>query len=336
MSITITWTRTFRVWLTGAMSAILTSPGTAPGPSLPGGAAGSTGASRRLRDAPGAGPAFAVSSLLSVQLGVALSVPLFDDLGAAGSAWLRLSCAGLLLLVLVRPRPSMFTRGSLTASVILGVTTAGLTLLSMEAVSRLPLASVSALEFLGPLGVALWRGRGPARLFALLAGGGVLLLTEPWRGGADPVGVAFALAAAACCAAYILLTQRVGDQVPGIAGVAVSIPVAGLVASVTVGPSAVGGVTGEVLLYGLGLAVLLPLVPFVLELLALRRLTSAAFGTLTALEPAIALVVGLLVLGQVPGLLPLVGVACVIAAGVGAERTGRRRHTPAGVVVPGA
>lgn len=313
------------------MTALLTPP-TGSRPGVPGPLSALAG----LRHGSGAGAAFTVTSLLCVQLGVALSVPLFDDLGAAGAAWLRLSCAGVLLLVLVRPRPSMFTRASLTASVALGVTTAALTLLFMEAVARLPMGTASALEFLGPLAVAVWRGRGPTRLLALVAALGVLLMTEPWNGGVDPVGVAYALAGAACCAAYILLTQKVGDEVDGIAGVAVSIPVAGLVATVVVGPSAIGGVTPEVLLYGLGLAVLLPLVPFVLELLALRRLTSAAFGTLTALEPAIALVVGLLVLGQVPGLLPLVGVACVVAAGVGAERLGRRRHSAAGVVVPGA
>ena len=126
---------------------------------------------------------------------------------------------------------------------------------------------------------------------------GVVLLTEPWQGGTDPVGVAFALAAAACWAAYILLTQRVGDQIPGVAGVAVSMPVAGLVASLLVAPGMVGSdvfgsLTWELLLAGLGLAVLLPVVPFTLELLALRRLTTAAFGTLMALEPAFALLVG--------------------------------------------
>jgi inner membrane transporter RhtA len=80
-------------------------------------------------------------------------------------------------------------------------------------------------------------------------------------------------------------------------------------------------------LIGLGLAVLLPAVPFALELLALRRLTTAAFGTLMSLEPAIALVIGLVVLGQVPGLLPVVGIAFVVAAGIGAERTGARSTT---------
>ncbi len=270
------------------------------------------------------GVALVLGSMFCVQLGVAASVFLFDDIGAAGTAWLRLSWAGLLMLALVRPRRAQFTRSSFLASASLGVVTAGVTLLFTEAIARLPMGTASALEFLGPLGVAAWRGRGRARLYAGLAAAGVLLLTEPWHGATDPVGVAYALGAAACWAGYILLTQRVGDQVPGIAGMAVSMPVAGLVASVLVGPGVVGSLTWEIVLAGLGLAVLLPLVPFTLEMVALRRLTTAAFGTLMALEPAFALVIGLVVLAQVPGWLPVLGIGLVVLAGVGAERTGAR------------
>jgi inner membrane transporter RhtA len=268
----------------------------------------------------------AVGSMLCVQLGIAASVGLFDDIGADGAAWIRLAWAGLLMLAIVRPRPSQFTRSSFLACVLLGVVTAGLTILFMAAIARLPMGTASALEFLGPLGVAVWRGHGRGRLFAALAAVGVVLLTEPWHGGTDPVGVAYALGAAACWAAYILLTQRVGDRIPGIAGVAVSIPVAGLVASLFVAPSVAGLLTWEIVLAGLGLAVLLPVVPFTLELLALRRLNTAAFGTLMALEPAFALVIGLVVLSQVPGILPLLGIVCVVVAGIGAERTGARNH----------
>ncbi len=198
----------------------------------------------------------------------------------------------------------------------------------MSAVTRLPLGTASALEFLGPLGVAVARGHGGRKVWPALAGVGVLLLTQPWTGEADPVGVAFALGAAACWAAYILLTQRVGDEVTGITGLAVSMPVAGLVATVVAGPSVFGHLTPGLLLAGLGLAVLLPVVPFALELLALRRLTTAAFGTLMSLEPAIALVIGLVALGQRPDLLAVAGIGFVVAAGIGAERTGAREDPP--------
>jgi inner membrane transporter RhtA len=158
----------------------------------------------------------------------------------------------------------------------------------------------------------------------------VLLLTQPWNGAANPVGVLFALAAACCWAAYILLTQKVGDEVAGIKGLAVSMPVAAVVATVVAGPATLGRMDAQLWLIGLGMALLLPVVPFTLELLALRRLTTAAFGTLMCLEPAIALGAGLFLLGQVPGPLAMVGVAFVVAAGIGAERSGARRaaHDP--------
>jgi inner membrane transporter RhtA len=274
------------------------------------------------------GTSLAVGSMLLVQVGLAASVGLIDDIGAQGAAWLRLAWAGLLLPVLVRPRLRSFDRRALLTCVALGVVTAGITMLFMAAIARLPLGTASALEFLGPLGVAVARGRRGTKIWPALAAAGVLLLTEPWHGGTDPLGVAYALAAGACWAAYILLTQRVGDTVSGLAGLAVSMPVAGIVATVVAGPSVLGHLTPDLLLYGLGLAILLPMIPFALELLALRRLTTAAFGTLMALEPAIALVIGLVALGQVPSWVAVAGIAFVVAAGVGAERTGARQSGP--------
>ena len=271
-----------------------------------------------------AGAGMAVASMLCVQLGLAASVGLIDQIGAEGAAWLRLFWAGVLLLVIVRPRLGDFSRTALKYGAALGVVTAGVTMLFMAAVERLPLGTASALEFLGPLGVAVLRGHGGRRIWPALAAVGVLLLTQPWSGGADPVGVAFALAAACCWAAYILLTQRVGDEVAGIGGLAISMPVAALTATVVAGPSVIGRLTPELLLIGIGLAVLLPIVPFMLELLALRRLTTAAFGTLMSLEPAFALLIGLVVLDQVPDALAVAGIGFVVVAGIGAERTGAR------------
>jgi inner membrane transporter RhtA len=270
------------------------------------------------------GAAMAVAAMTLVQLGLAASVGLFDEIGPQGAAWLRLAWAGVLLLVVVRPRRAWFTRSGLLACVALGVVTAAMTMLFMAAVARLPLGTASALEFLGPLGVAVARGRGAARAWAVVAGAGVVLLTEPWHGGSDLVGIGYALAAAVCWAAYILLTQRVGDEVSGVRGLAISMPVAGLVATAVAGPAVLPHLTWPVVLTGLGLALLLPVLPFCLELLALRRLTTAAFGTLMSLEPAIALIIGAVVLHQAPGPVAAAGVALVVAAGIGAERTGGR------------
>ncbi len=290
-----------------------------------------------------------LASMLCVQLGLAVSVGLFDQIGAQAVAWLRLAWAGVILLVVLVLSSRLllggrlggrlggqsgghlggqpwfgFSRSSLLACIALGVVTAAVTMLFTSAIARLPLGTASALEFLGPLGVAVARSRGGRRVWPVLAAVGVVLLTEPWQGGADKVGVAMALGAGACWAAYILLTQRVGDEVAGIRGLTVSLPVAAVVATLVAGPSVLADLTVPILLAGLGLAVLLPVIPFILELLALRRLTTVAFGTLMSLEPAFALVIGLIVLHQVPGVAPLAGILFVVAAGIGAERTGAR------------
>ena len=207
----------------------------------------------------------------------------------------------------------------------LGVVTATVTLLFMASVARIPLCTASALEFLGPLGVAVAVGKGRRRLmWPALAAVGVVLLTEPWEGAVDGIGVLYALGAAVCWAAYILLTQRTGDDVAGINGLAVSMPVAGLVATLAVGPSVFGRITPDLIVLGIGLAVLLPVVPFTLEFLALRKLDAAAFGTLMSLEPAFAMLIGLAILHQVPGPLAVVGIVFVVVAGIGSARSGAR------------
>jgi inner membrane transporter RhtA len=272
----------------------------------------------------------AVASMVCVQLGIAASVGLIDQVGAEGAAWLRLAWAGVLLPLLVRPRLRGLSRATVLTAVALGLVTAAMTMLFMAAVARLPLGTASALEFLGPLSVAVLRrpqdGTGASRIWAAPAAAGVLLLTDPWHGGADLTGVAFALGAAVCWAAYILLTQRVGDEISGLRGLAISMPVAAVVATLIAGPATFGHLSGELLIVGLGLAVLLPMIPFSLELAALRRLTTGAFGTLMSLEPAVALVIGLVLLHQVPGATALSGIAFVVVAGIGAERTGRREN----------
>ena len=296
MSINLTWTRTIASYLLAIMIKGATPART--------------------------GTLMAVGSMTCVQIGLALSVPLFGRLGPLGTVWLRLAWASVILVVAVRPRPWRFRR-----PILLGVVTGGVTMLFMAAIARMPLGTASALEFLGPLGVAVARGRGRRRLlWPGLAAAGVLVLTHPWQGGGDPLGIVFALGAAACWAAYILLTQAVGDEVAGLAGLAVSIPVAALVSTPFAAPEIGRALTPHLLLIGLGLALLLPVIPFALEMYALRRLTTAAFGTLMCLEPALAVLAGLVLLGQVPGLSALAGVALVVAAGLGAVRTGARQE----------
>ena len=265
----------------------------------------------------------AVGSMSCVQLGLALSAHLIGRLGPLAIVSVRLAWAGLILLVLTRPRRQNFTRQDLVACAALGVVTAGVSILFMLAIARIPLGTASALEFLGPLAVSIFGPGGGRRHWAVLAAIGVLLLTQPWHGGINLGGLTFALASGACWAAYILLTQRVGDRVTGLNGLAVSMPVAAIVA-LPIAAGDLARVTWPLLLTLLALAVLHPVLPFTLEFLSLRRLTASAFGTLMSLEPALGLLAGLLILGQVPAPAATAGIVCVVVAGIGATRNAGR------------
>ncbi len=277
----------------------------------------------------------AVVSITSVQLGAALSTGLFPAVGTAGAAWLRLTAAAAIFLTIARPRPSDVPRRAVPAILALGVVTATMTVATLAALDRIALGTAVAIQFLGPLSVAAARARRAAMLaWPALALIGVVLLTQPWQGQFDPMGVVYALIGAFAWGAYILLTQRIGDQVAGLKGLALTIPIAALVSALIGVPQALGGLTWQVLLASVGLAVLLPVLPFSLEMLALRRLTAHAFGTLMALEPAIAMVVGAVVLHQVPGPGQLLRIALVVTAGVGAERGGHRDTDPESLGIP--
>jgi inner membrane transporter RhtA len=276
----------------------------------------------------GAGVSLAVMAMVCSQLGLAGSVGLIDDLGPAGTAWLRLTWAGVLFLAVVRPRPRDYSATALVTCVYLGIATAGVTMLFIAALARLPLGTASALEFLGPVSVAIWRGPRAAWVWPMLAGAGVACLTQPWHGAVDFVGAWCAVGAAACWAAYIALIQRAGSEVRGAKALAVSVPVAAVIATIVAGPTSADRLTWKLILIGLGLAILLPGLSFLFDLLALRRLAAATFGTLVALEPAIALLIGLVVLAQSPARSAIMGVGLVVAAGIGAMRSNRPVSAP--------
>ena len=270
------------------------------------------------------GVVFALCSIFIVQIGAAASTAMFARIGPAGTAWLRLCWAGVIFIAIARPKLATFRRGDLAAAVVLGVVSAGMTITFFQAIDRIPLATAVAIEFLGPLSVAVLRRSGRwGLLWPPLAFAGVLLVTQPWDGLTDRLGIAFALAAGACWGAYILLTQRIGERFHGLAGLAVSMPAAALAATPLGLAQAAGHLTPLVLLACLGLALLLPVIPYSLELLALRRLDAGTFGTLMSVEPAAALLVGAVMLGQFPGLGQALGIALVTVAAVGAARTGR-------------
>ena len=269
----------------------------------------------------------AVAAMFCVQLGSALSLPLISQVGPAGTAWLRLSAGAVIFLALARPPLRSIHRRDVPALLALGVTTGLMTCLFLAAIDRIPLGTSVAIEFLGPLSVAALRSHSRrALLWPAVALVGVLLLTEPWHGSVNLAGIGFAAASAVGWAAYILLTQHIGDRFTGLNGLALTTPVAAATAALIGVPQAAGHITGSVIAAAIGLAILLPVLPFALEMTALRHMNPAAFGTLMALEPAIGVVLGLIVLHQHPSAPQILGIALVVLAGAAAQRNGLRRR----------
>lgn len=268
-------------------------------------------------------PALVLVGIVSVQVGSALAKHLFDEVGSFGTVALRLLFAAAVLMAVWRP-PLRMGRRAWTVVLGYGVVLGVMNLCFYLALARLPLGIAVTTEFLGPLAVALGGSRRWLDAFwALLAGGGVLLLMEG-RGDIDLVGLLFALAAGACWGLYILLGAALGRHTTEGNGLALAMAVAALVAvPFGVADSGTALVSPWVMLAGLGVALLSSVVPYSLELEALRRIPPHVFGILMSLEPATAALVGLVVLGESLHWSQWVAVLCVMAASAGATRGAR-------------
>jgi inner membrane transporter RhtA len=278
-----------------------------------------------LARGPGSGVVLAFCSMSLVQLGAALAEPLFARAGVAGVTWLRLALGAAILVAWARPRLRGRSAHDLLGALALGVTSGVMTLCFMFAIDRIPLGVVVTIEFLGPLTIAL---AGARRLrdgvWVALAGGGVALLTlgDATGSALDVTGLLLAVAAGTGWAGYILLTRRVGRAWTGVEGLAVAMGVAAL----TTAPFGVGLDGGrllhtDVLAACLGLAILLPVLPYSLEMAALRRLPAHTFGVLMSLEPGLGALLGFLVLGQDLTTTGVLAIGTVIAASAGATAT---------------
>jgi inner membrane transporter RhtA len=277
-----------------------------------------------------------LGSIASVQFGSAFAAKLFDQAGPGGVVFLRLGLSGALLLAISRPTLRGRTRADLGAALAFGLVLGSMNWSFYEALDRLPLGVAVTIEFLGPLAVAVAGSRRALDLlWVLLAGGGVALLAL--RGshhGITAFGVVLAMFAGTCWAMYILLSKRVGSAFAQLDGLAIALGVGTLLvvpAGVIEGGAALG--RPGILAGGLAVAMLSSLIPYSLEIVALRRLSSAAFGLLMSLEPAMAALAGVLVLRQSLSGILLVAVAMVIAASVGTTVT-QSRTTPEKVEVP--
>lgn len=268
-----------------------------------------------------------LGSMTSLQLGAAIASHLFDDVGAAGASAMRLGFAALLLLAWARPDVRSWGADRRRIAALLGLAMAVMNSSFYVAVDRLPLGAAITIEFLGPLSLAVvltrrWR----ELVWVGLALGGVLLLGVGQHGGdggaLDPLGVAAALVAGGCWAAYIVIGSRLATSDHGVAGLAAASGVAAALV-VPVGVFAAGSalLDARVLALGLLMAVFASVIPYSFEIRALERMPKRTFSILVALEPAIGALVGALLLGQQLEALSWVGVACVVAAGVGATAT---------------
>ncbi|WP_425607006.1 EamA family transporter [Ornithinimicrobium faecis] len=260
-------------------------------------------------------------AVLSVQFGGALAATLLPLVGVLGSVLLRIVLAALLLLALVRPRWRGRSRADWITVAGFAAALTAMNICFYASLERLPIGVAVTIEFLGPLLLAAATSRrGRDALAVLLALLGVLFisqaLTVPWAQ-MDLVGIALAAAAGGFWAAYIVLSGRTGARFEGLDGMAIALTI-GAVVLVPLGVLDAGTalLDGEVLLRGLGIALLSSAIPYSLELLALRRLSAGTFGVLLSLEPAAAALAGLLVLSQTLASLQVAGMAMVVLASI--------------------
>ena len=272
-----------------------------------------------------------MAAVVSVQFGGAVAATLVPVIGAAGSVVLRLGIGAVVLLAVARPTLRGHSASAWRTVVLFGLVLGAMNWSFYASLDRLHIGVAVTIEFIGPLTLAAVQSRRVRDLLAVAAAAaGILLisqaLTVPW-GDLDLIGIGLALLAGTFWAAYIVLSQRTGAAFPGLNGLALAM----IVALALVLPFGIWSVplwTGDVLVKGTAVAILSSVLPYSLELLALRQLSQRVFGILLSLEPAVAALAGLIVLGQRLTPTQLVGMALVVVAS-GLVMGAGGRHTPA-------
>lgn len=277
-------------------------------------------------------PALVFGGIASVQVGAGLAKGLFDELPPSAVVFLRLATSAVVLVIVthrvVGGALRRASRSDVVTIVGFGLALATMNFSIYESFSRIPLGIAVTIEFLGPLGVSVaFSRRRIDFVWVALAGLGVVLLARGGGSDLDPVGIAFAVLAGVGWAAYILLSAQTGRRFEGSSGLAA----ASVIAAVAMAPT--GLVTGgselwqlHLLVIGAAIGLLSSVIPYTLELEALRRMPARVFGILMSLEPAVAALVGLIVLHEVLHAREWVAIGCVILACAGATRG--QQHPP--------
>ncbi|MGU3502045.1 EamA family transporter [Mycobacterium sp. C31M] len=264
-------------------------------------------------------PMFFIAGAISQYLGAALGVFLFDTTDPTSVAWLRCAVAGLVLVLWRRPWRVTWTRRGIAVAAAFGVVTVAMNVAFFESIARIPLGTAVAIEFLGPVAVAAAGSRRARDLLAVaLVAAGVVLLAGV-APDIDPVGIGFALLAAAMWAGYILLGKRVADAGAGLDSLAVGMAAAaGLLAAPLLAGQLIADpavfASAHTWLLGLGVGILSTALPYALDQVVLTRIGRARFALLLALLPVTAAVVGAVVLLQRPTLTEVLGITLVVAA----------------------
>jgi len=264
-----------------------------------------------------------ITGIVSVQLGAAFAKDLFGTISPTALVWLRLATSALILVAIARPRLRGRTTRDWQVAVGFALSLGLMNVAIYQSFARIPLGIAVTLEFIGPLTLAVLGSRRPRDVvWVLLAAAGVVLLGfEP--ADLDPLGVVYALLAGAAWAAYILLSASTGRRWPGLDGLAVASLIA---AAAMTAPALISAGTGlfspHVLVVGALVGLLSSVIPYSFELVALRSLRPAVFGILMSLEPAAAALAAIVVLGELLSALQWLAIACVVAASVGATRSG--------------
>ncbi|WP_455926248.1 threonine/homoserine exporter RhtA [Pseudomonas putida] len=266
-------------------------------------------------------------AMASIQSGASLAKSMFPIIGAQGTTTLRLIFAAVIMVLLLRPWRATLTARSLLTVVIYGISLGGMNFLFYMALRSVPLGIAVALEFTGPLAVALYASRRPLDfVWIALAVVGLILLIPMGdaKAGIDLVGASYALGAGACWALYILFGQKAGAD-NGIQTAALGVVIAALfIAPIGIVHAGTALLSPALLPVALGVAVLSTALPYSLEMVALTRLPARTFGTLMSIEPAFGALSGLLFLHEVLSFSQWLAIGSIITASIGATLTMRR------------
>ncbi|HET6849371.1 MAG TPA: EamA family transporter [Gaiellales bacterium] len=267
-------------------------------------------------------PLMLLGAVIGFQLGAALGAKVLPDLGTAGAALVRNAVATGLLVVVARPSLRALGEGRAKDVAAVAVALAAINLTFYAAVARIPLAAVVTISFVGPLTVAVagTRSRRDLVWVAMAFAGVALFGGFPGGAALNTVGILLACADGVCWAIYAVTMQRVARRIPGLQGLTMATAAA---TALLVAPALISPPPGTIDARTVALAAaagVLTAVPYTLEFLALRWMRAATYGVLVSLEPAVAAVMGVLLLGQTPTAVEVVAIALVVIASVGASR----------------